>query len=346
MNEIGLYPACKLRGVLSKLKRLLCGALSAVARFGMMAVCGSTLFLVALPAHADVWGYIDAKGVAHFAAEKIDDRYELFFRGNTGFDTRDGLAAPAKPELELNTPRPVALPARQSKLLAFFEVSPNFKAVKHHMREASQAHNVDFELLQALIATESGFDASAVSPKGAVGLMQLMPPTAQRYGVSSDAKTPIEKKLIDPKTNIKAGTRYLRDLINMFPGRLELALAAYNAGEGAVQRYGNKIPPFKETQNYVVTVMQIYNQLKPPAAVARKQEQDQRAGQLTQPGRVRMEFPNAPAANAPGQIAGRGNMVPPLTAAPAPLTAPNTNSPAVDAPAAALGASPASNKIN
>ncbi len=286
-------------------------------------MCLTLCLLAATPAHADVWGYIDAKGVAHFAAEKIDDRYELFFKGNVGFDTRDGLSSAgksggaAKPELEINTPRAVAVAARQTKLLAFFEVSPNFKAVKHHMREASQAHNIDFELLQALIATESGFDTNAVSPKGAVGLMQLMPPTAQRYGVSGDAKTPLEKKLTDPKTNIKAGSRYLRDLINLFPGKLELALAAYNAGEGAVQRYGNKIPPFKETQNYVVTVMQIYNQLKPPMAIVQRQQQNQATQQsLPSPNRVRMEFPNEPANAAPGQIVGRGNMVPPLQYAP------------------------------
>jgi Transglycosylase SLT domain len=293
---------------------LLCGVLLNWKRF-VGVLCMGVSLLAASPAYADVWGYIDAKGVAHFAAEKIDDRYELFFKGGTGFDTRDGVAAPAKPELE--TPRQVAVPAGKTKLLAFFDVSPNFKAVKHHMREASTAHNVDFELLQALIATESGFDTNAVSPKGAVGLMQLMPPTAQRYGVSGDAKTPIEKKLTDPKINIKAGTRYLRDLINLFPGKLELALAAYNAGEGAVQRYGNKIPPFKETQNYVVTVMQIYNQLKPPAAIVQRQQTQQ----SQTPNRVRMEFPNAPAAaTAPGQIAGRGNMVPPLTAPALPTT--------------------------
>jgi Transglycosylase SLT domain len=166
-----------------------------------------------------------------------------------------------------------------------------------------------------LIATESGFDVNAVSPKGAVGLMQLMPPTAQRYGVSGDAKTPIEKKLTDPQINIQAGSRYLRDLIKMFPGQLELALAAYNAGEGAVQRYGNKIPPFKETQNYVVTVMQIYNQLKPPSAIAQRQQQSLPPSPV-QPGRVRMEFPNAPSQTAPGQISGRGNMVPPLSGSP------------------------------
>ncbi len=294
MIKKGISHAYILDSLLSNLKRSV----------HMMLCAWGICALMAAPAYADVWGYIDAKGVAHFAAEKVDDRYELFFKGNTGFDTRDGLASAAKPESD--TPRPVAVPSGKSKLIAFFDVSPNFKSVKHHMREASQAYNIDFELLQALIATESGFDTNAVSPKGAVGLMQLMPPTAQRYGVSGDAKTPIEKKLTDPKTNIKAGSRYLRDLINMFPGKLELALAAYNAGEGAVQRYGGVIPPFKETQNYVVTVMQIYNQLKPPAALGQRQQQT--------PNRVRMEFPNAPAVAAPGQIAGRGNMVPPLTA--------------------------------
>ena len=300
MSLFCFSPAWNLRELLSKWKRFVGMAL--------------LVWCVQMPAFADVWGYIDAKGVAHFAAEKLDDRYELFFKGATSFDTREGIAGASKPAPEIETPRSAGLPARQSKLLAFFEVSPSFKAVKHHMRDAARAHNVDFELLQALIATESGFDPSAVSPKGAVGLMQLIPPTAQRYGVRGDANTPIEKKLTDPKTNIQAGTRYLRDLINMFPGKLELALAAYNAGEGAVQRYGNKIPPFKETQNYVVTVMQIYSQLKPPAAIAQRQEQRQEP--RVQPDRVRMAFETRPL----GAMAGRSNMVPPLTAAaPAPL---------------------------
>ncbi len=325
MNENGTSPRYLLNSLLLKVKRIL----------GQAAAAMLLLMLTAGAVRADVWGYIDDKGVAHFAAEKLDARYELYFRGNTGFDTRDGLLPNAYAGEASKTVtssqasgaasapvRQSAMPAGKSKLLTFFEVSPNFKAVRHHMREASKAHNIDFELLQALIATESGFDANAVSPKGAVGLMQLMPPTAQRYGVSGDAKTPIERKLTDPKTNIKAGSRYLRDLINMFPGKLELALAAYNAGEGAVQRHGNKIPPYKETQNYVVTVMQIYHSLKPPAALVQRQE----AKAVQQPGRVRMEFPNTPQQAAPGQIAGRGNMVLPLGA----------GSPTIGAPAPSL----------
>ncbi len=239
-------------------------------------------------AQAEVWGYVDAKGVAHFAAEKVDERYELFFRGGESFDTAGGLRTPG-------TPRAVAVPTAPPKLIAFFEVSPSYKQVKHHLREASNTHNIDYELLQALIATESGFDTSAVSPKGAVGLMQVMPATAERYGVSADRKMTVEKKLADPKINIRTGARYLDYLIRLFPGRLELALAAYNAGEGAVQRAGNRIPNYRETQNYVKTVMQLYGMLKPPSMMA--------AGGRS-PTRVRMELGGPPM----GGAVGRGNL--------------------------------------
>jgi Transglycosylase SLT domain len=263
-------------------------------------------------AYADVWGYVDDKGVARFASEKIDERYELYFKNGQNFDTLDGLPKPSSglPNSAVVVPTetsPLVGPASLSpKLQTFFDVSPNFKAVKHHMREAASIHQIDFELLQALIATESGFDATAVSPKGAVGLMQLMPPTAQRYGVKGDAKTTLEKKLTDPKTNIHAGTRYLRDLMVMFPGKLDLALAAYNAGEGAVKRYGNQIPPYKETQNYVKTILQMYATLKPPALLA-KRLVDVKAVQITKPpNRVQVVI---------GGATRRGNMVPPVTSA-------------------------------
>ena len=150
-------------------------------------------------------------------------------------------------------------PAKRT-LLTWIESSPNYQRARKAVRAASDKHDIDYELLQALIATESGFDAGAVSPKGAVGLMQVMPATAQRYGVSGDARRPVEQKLTDPRTNIRTGTRYLRDLIRMFPGQLELALAAYNAGEGAVQRYGGTIPPYRETQDYVRKVLGFYGE--------------------------------------------------------------------------------------
>lgn len=262
------------------------------------------LGLLALPAVADVWGYIDATGVAHFSTEKLDERYELFFKGGESFSTEksDRLMSVQGRQETTGYQNAAGSVNAPTKLLAYFDTSLKYKAVKHLLKDASQVHGIDYELLQALIATESGFDTFAVSPKGAVGLMQLMPPTAERYGVKADKKTPIEKKLTDPKTNIKVGTSYLRDLIKMFPGQLELAVAAYNAGEGAVQRAGNKIPNYPETKNYVKTVMQLYSHLKPPAAmlVARRT-----------PGRVRMEMMggtlNGEAGSSSG-LSGRGNM--------------------------------------
>lgn len=247
----------------------------------LLLLCGLLLFSQQ-SAHADIWGYIDEQGVAHFAAERVDVRYELFSR--SGQSLQVGRTEAGKGEAL----RPVAVPTVPPKLIAFFEVSPSYKQVKHLLREAATQYRVDYELLQAVIATESGFDAAAVSPKGAVGLMQIMPATAQRYGVAMEHKIPLEKRLTDPRTNIRVGARYLRDLIAMFPGQLELALAAYNAGEGAVLRAGSRVPNYRETQSYVRTVLQLYAVLKPPS--------------LRQtPLRVRMELA--------GGAAGRGNML-------------------------------------
>ncbi len=257
-------------------------------RLMLLCLIAFLLLFSSVPAFADVWGYVDERGVAHFANEKLDDRYELFYKSGESFDTSKTAVAAT------DTPRAVSVPTVPAKLRTFFDVSPNYKAIRHHLRDASNTYKIDYELLQALIAAESGFDVGAVSPKGAIGLMQLMPDTARRYGVDGDKKVALEKKLTDPKINVRTGTRYLRDLINMFPGRLDLALASYNAGEGAVQRAGNKIPNYKETQNYVKTVMQLYSGLKPPAAVVAERF----------PTRVRMEML--------GGAARRGNMLAPI----------------------------------
>lgn len=108
-------------------------------------------------------------------------------------------------------------------------------------------------LVHAVISAESAYDANAISRAGAVGLMQLMPETAKRYGVDNRR---------NPVANIDGGTRYLRDLLAMFDNNLLLALAAYNAGEGAVKQYGNKVPPYKETRNYVNKVINFYKQYR------------------------------------------------------------------------------------
>ena len=232
----------------------------------MLARCGffKALWVPALllaclqSAYADMWMHVDSHGVKHFASSQLDKRYKLMFRGmptpdTTGAEARNVTLAAAR----------YAPSGLSGRSVASLELSPGFMAIKPLVRTAAEANQLDMALLQAVIAAESGFDALAVSPKGAVGLMQVMPATAQRYGLTSDRGGSVAAKLTDPRTNINTGARYLRDLINLFPGQLELAVAAYNAGEGAVQKAGNKIPAYKETQNYVRSVMSLYNRLSP-----------------------------------------------------------------------------------
>jgi soluble lytic murein transglycosylase-like protein len=117
------------------------------------------------------------------------------------------------------------------------------------IQAAAMANNVEAALIRAVISVESGYNPSAVSRTGAVGLMQLMPETAKRYNVTDSR---------DPEQNIHGGTQYLRDLLRMFNYNVHLALAAYNAGEQAVMKYGNRIPPYRETLAYVPKVMEFY----------------------------------------------------------------------------------------
>lgn len=117
---------------------------------------------------------------------------------------------------------------------------------------AASRHGVDPRLVQAVIQVESAFNAKARSPKGARGLMQLMPATAARFGATA------ETDLFNPAVNVDLGTRYLRVLSEQFDDRLDLVLAAYNAGEGAVMRNGYVVPPYRETRDYVRKVLDLY----------------------------------------------------------------------------------------
>ena len=117
------------------------------------------------------------------------------------------------------------------------------------LRDAARKHELDPTLVQAVIQVESNYNPKAVSRKGALGLMQLIPATARRYGVSDP---------FDPQQNIEGGVRHLRDLLDLFEGDLNLALAGYNAGVNAVSKYGD-IPPYRETRNYVTKVMSLYH---------------------------------------------------------------------------------------
>ena len=117
------------------------------------------------------------------------------------------------------------------------------------IRSHGKLYGVDPYLIYCVMSQESSFKSGAVSTKGAQGLMQLMPATAARYGVVNP---------FDPMQSIKGGTRYLKDLLQLFNGRVDLTLAAYNAGEGAVIKYGNRIPPYAETQSYVRLISKRY----------------------------------------------------------------------------------------
>lgn len=225
------------------------------------ALCG-----LSVPAHADLWAFVDERGITHFAAEALDERYRLYFRGSVYDSAEQGLrppmvAAEAAADDDGSGDAGRRLQAH-TRLQSFFDISPRYKSVRTHLRKAADHTGVDYDLLKAVIAVESGFDAQAVSPKGAVGLMQLMPATAQRFGVEASRQRSVQQQLADPAVNVPAGARYLNHLMGLFPGRLDLVLAAYNAGEGAVRRAGQAIPPFQETRNYVKAVLGIYEQLQ------------------------------------------------------------------------------------
>jgi soluble lytic murein transglycosylase-like protein len=126
--------------------------------------------------------------------------------------------------------------------------------------ESGKRNSVDPLLLYSIMHQESSFKARALSPKGARGLMQLMPPTASRFGVTN---------IWDPKQNIEGGARYMRFLLDLFSGDVRLALAGYNAGEGAVMKYGYQVPPYLETREYVRRIGNRYDMIRDPSAIAK-----------------------------------------------------------------------------
>ncbi|BCG64170.1 MAG: hypothetical protein methR_P1938 [Methyloprofundus sp.] len=169
---------------------------------------------------ADVYKYVAADGRVYYTDDPKHNKYKLIIR--------------SKPK---------------GYQLAFQHLQKNKKKYTPIILQAARQHKIDPKLVHAVIQAESAYDAKAVSSAGAVGLMQLMPATARQYGATSRK---------DPKQNIFAGTRYLKHLLGLFDDNLELSLAAYNAGENAVKKYKNKIPPYPETQKYVKQVLSLY----------------------------------------------------------------------------------------
>ena len=182
--------------------------------------------LVTDTALATVYTFTDASGITHFTNVPSDPRYAGVARASFR-----------------------ALTYKSVKTSSGYPTASDRYAPL--VKKAAREHSLDQALLQAMIAAESGFDPYAVSPKGAVGLMQLMPETARRYGVHN---------LYDPAENIQGGAKYLRDLMRKFNNDLSLTLAAYNAGEDAIIQYGHRIPPYRETLQYVPRVLTLYRQ--------------------------------------------------------------------------------------
>lgn len=195
-------------------------------------------------AQAQVWTYTDAQGVVQFGNEKPSDKGAVLLSG---------------PGVQAETPVVDGVDPMAERSLALIDASPKYHAVREQISQVAEAHGVEHELIKAVVAAESAFNPQAVSPKGAVGLMQLMPATARRYGVQAEAGHTVSKRLTDPWLNLQTGTRYLADLLKMFNGQVELAVAAYNAGENAVLRAGRAVPNYPETRQYVRKVLGLYH---------------------------------------------------------------------------------------
>lgn len=214
------------------------------ARCWWAACAGMMAALASAPARAELWGYVDGNGVAHVAATQLDSRYRLVLGDRAASDPAAPLRVPGKTD-------------RTGGLLTWLEIAPEVRVVQPLLREASRETGVDVELLKAIIAVESGFNARAVSPRGAIGLMQITAVTGDRYATAAERKTPAAQRLLDPRINVLTGARMLADLTRRL-GRVDIALAAWNSGEGTVRRHGGKLPPIDETRAHVHLVLELY----------------------------------------------------------------------------------------
>jgi soluble lytic murein transglycosylase-like protein len=187
-----------------------------------MLTCG-----LAQPVHAEIYSFTDENGVMHFSNIPTDSRYVPF--AGSGSD-RAGKQITVRPAGR----RPESAVKGQYGQI---------------IETIARTYALESALIHAVVSAESGYNSTAMSKKGAVGLMQLMPETAQRYGVTDR---------FDPVQNLHGGARYLSDLLRMFNGNLSLALAGYNAGENSVVKYGYQIPPYAETRTYVPKVLDLY----------------------------------------------------------------------------------------
>jgi soluble lytic murein transglycosylase-like protein len=187
----------------------------------------------------EIYKFVDARGVVHYTDRKVNDEYELIMRdGKFLKPGREPQIRIYRGGLDRYGYAGSRAPANRDR----------FKPLIDRVARENRIHPA---LLHAVVRAESSYDPGAISRKGAVGLMQLMPETARRYGVYDRW---------DPHSNLAGGARYLRDLIDLFGNDLRLALAAYNAGENAVRKYGNQVPPYQETRDYVRKVISLFRE--------------------------------------------------------------------------------------
>ena len=190
-----------------------------------------SLFLLTSLSSAGIYRYEDENGVIHFSNCPRDPKFKLYLREND--DPKEEARQNSSSRAQYNTS---------------FLGTKDFSHYDSLISELSRKYQVDFALVKAIIRAESGFNATAVSRKGAKGLMQLMPETASRMNVSNS---------FNPRENIEGGVRYLKYLLSLFNNDLRLSLAAYNAGENLVAELG-AIPPYQETVDYVRKVLSFY----------------------------------------------------------------------------------------
>lgn len=186
------------------------------------------LLCTAPPAAADIYKYVDKYGRVILTDKPKNSKYKQLVKTWKGWEER-------------------------KSQIALRDFEKNRKLHGAMIDRYAREYQLPAAFVHAVVTAESAYDPEAVSRTGAVGLMQLMPDTARRYGVHNRR---------DPAQNVNGGVHYLRDLLQMFNNNAVLALAAYNAGENAVKRYGNQVPPFAETRTYVDKVLGYYKQYK------------------------------------------------------------------------------------
>lgn len=223
-----------------------------VALNALLGVAGWIIVEWGMPAPEKVW--LEHQPVAQVASTRIETA--PLWSGDTAAVTTESPLAQYMAEIAAR-PHLAVQPAIDVEAVAVKAepVRVPRSAFSGMIRDAARRHSLPPALVEAVARVESGFDPLALSHKGARGLLQVMPETGKRFGVQPE-------QLFDPKANLSAGTAYLAWLLDRFQGNLDLALAAYNAGEGAVDRH-NGIPPYKETRNYVQRVRAILDSSAP-----------------------------------------------------------------------------------